>query len=252
MYIFNSRIRYSEIGSDGFLTIESLMNYFQDCSTFQSEDSGASVDYLMERNLAWVVNSWQVEINRFPKLGEEVVIGTVPYDIKGFIGYRNFFLDTAKGERLAVANSIWSLMDMEKGMPKRVSEDIRKAYPLDQKLEMEYAPRKIDYSHEGCHDEKMDFVVQPFHLDTNMHVNNAQYISMALSSLMNFHQNECESRGIWYRNIKRLRAEYKKQAHLWDKVEPYYMKRTEDDKQIETVALNSATGSPYCIVEIVT
>ena len=36
-YSFTSRIRYSEIGEDGCLTLPGLINYFQDCSTFQSE-----------------------------------------------------------------------------------------------------------------------------------------------------------------------------------------------------------------------
>ena len=38
MYEFNSRVRYSEIDHHGTLTLPALINYFQDCSTFQSED----------------------------------------------------------------------------------------------------------------------------------------------------------------------------------------------------------------------
>ena len=43
MYTFESRIRYSETDSEGKLTIASLINYFQDCSTFQSQDLGLGV-----------------------------------------------------------------------------------------------------------------------------------------------------------------------------------------------------------------
>ena len=35
MYSFDSRIRYSETDADGRLTPEKLIDYFQDCSTFQ-------------------------------------------------------------------------------------------------------------------------------------------------------------------------------------------------------------------------
>ena len=45
MYTFESRIRYSETDSEGKLTMASLINYFQDCSTFQSEDHGLGLDY---------------------------------------------------------------------------------------------------------------------------------------------------------------------------------------------------------------
>ncbi|MGN0381038.1 MAG: acyl-[acyl-carrier-protein] thioesterase, partial [Suilimivivens sp.] len=38
MYTYKSRIRYSEIDEGGNLRLETLLDYFQDCSTFQSED----------------------------------------------------------------------------------------------------------------------------------------------------------------------------------------------------------------------
>ena len=40
MYSYQSRIRYSELDETGHLKIESLLDYFQDCSTFHSEDLG--------------------------------------------------------------------------------------------------------------------------------------------------------------------------------------------------------------------
>lgn len=40
MYSFTSRVRYSEIGQDGRLTIPALVDYLQDCTTFGSEELG--------------------------------------------------------------------------------------------------------------------------------------------------------------------------------------------------------------------
>lgn len=51
MYTFDSRIRYSETDSEGKLTMASLLNYFQDCSTFHSEDVQLGVDYFKEQHL---------------------------------------------------------------------------------------------------------------------------------------------------------------------------------------------------------
>ena len=90
MYTFDSRIRYSEVDSEGRLTMSSLINYFQDCSTFHSEDLGLGVEYLKGQHLVWVLCYWQITVNRYPGLGERVTIGTFPYDMKGFLGYRNF------------------------------------------------------------------------------------------------------------------------------------------------------------------
>ena len=38
MYSFNSRVRYSEVNREKELTLPSLLDYLQDCCTFQSED----------------------------------------------------------------------------------------------------------------------------------------------------------------------------------------------------------------------
>ena len=46
MYTFNSRVRYSEVDRSLSLDTASIINYFQDCSTFQSEDLGVGVEWL--------------------------------------------------------------------------------------------------------------------------------------------------------------------------------------------------------------
>jgi acyl-ACP thioesterase len=238
MYSFNSRIRYSEVDKDAQLTLQSLIDYFQDCSTFQTEDGPATMEYLRERHAAWVLNFWQIEINRYPRLGERVVIGTVPYQLKGMFGLRNFFMDTEDGERLAIANSIWTLFDFEKSVPTRVTPEIIEAYPLEEKLPMDYADRKIKLPDEGISSECDQIVVRTNHLDTNDHVNNGQYIRMAMDCL--------PRRDII---VSSMRAEYKAQALLGDVIFPVVITEEKDGCIVYTVSLNDKEGKPYCIAE---
>lgn len=65
MYTFGSRIRYSETDEYGKLTLTGIMNYLQDCSTFQSEDIGLGISYLTEHHQAWWLSSWQIVIDRY-------------------------------------------------------------------------------------------------------------------------------------------------------------------------------------------
>ena len=92
IYSFDTRIRFSEIDENGFLRFDNFINYFQDCSTFQSEDLGLGVEYLRKMERVWVVSFWQVDINKYPRLGDKVTVGTFAYDFKSFLGYRNFFM----------------------------------------------------------------------------------------------------------------------------------------------------------------
>lgn len=234
MYTFQSRIRYSEVGVDGNLTLESLLDYFQDSSTFHSEDIGLGVEYLKERHLAWVLSSWQIVVKRYPYLCENVVIGTNPYDFKGFLGYRNFLMETEAGEQLACANSIWTLMDMEKMLPAKPPAEMVEGYVISEKLPMDYAPRKISIPPDGTEQEKIQ--VRAHHLDTNGHVNNGQHVRIATEYIPENFQ------------IRQLRAEYKKQAVLNDVMIPNVA--VNENKTLYTISLNGEDGKPYSIVEL--
>jgi len=232
MYTFDSRIRYSETDSEGKLTMASLINYFQDCSTFHSEDLQIGVDYLKREHLVWVLSSWQIVVEQYPCLGERVTIGTLPYGVKGFLGYRNFAMLDEEGRYLAKANSLWTLLDTNTGRPVTVTQAMIDGYEIGEKLEMEYAPRKIAIPREGMTGEPI--VVKKHHLDTNHHVNNQQFIGMAMDYLPeNF-------------VIGQVRAEYKKQAFLNDVLIPYVA----GEKGIYTVVLQDRETKPYAVVEL--
>lgn len=233
MYSFNSRIRYSECDSQCKLRLEALLNYFQDASTFQSEELGAGFEYLEPRNLVWVLASWQIDIKRYPALGESVVIGTHPHDFKGFLGSRNFCMMTEEGEMLAQANSLWTLLNFDTMKPTMAPKELTDKYEVEPPLEMEYVGRKIRIEGEAIPREPI--VVRKQHLDSNYHVNNAQYVSMAV---------DCLPEGFL---IGGLRVEYKKQAHLNDVLLPYV---TRQDNRI-VVSLRDEAGAVYVNAEFI-
>ena len=232
MYSFDSRIRYSEVDQKGNLTFSSLLDYFQDCSTFHSEDVKVGIDFLQQNQMAWVLISWQIEAARFPRLGEHVTIGTWPYAFNGFYGNRNFTLTDQEGNLAAWANSLWVLMDLKRNRPARLMSQMKEAYVLEPALPMHVASRKMALP-EGM-EEQPPFAVHKFHLDTNQHVNNGKYILMAQEYLPPGFQ------------IKRMRAEYKKSAVYGDIIYPSV---AVTENQV-VVALRDNDGKPFTIVEL--
>lgn len=233
MYTFDSRVRYSEVGEDGLLSLQSLLDYFQDCSTFHSEDIGLGMDYLKEKGQVWLLSAWQICIARYPRLSERIVIGTAPYEFKSFMGYRNFLMQTQEGEALAWANSIWTLLDVRTMRPAKPGKEMLAGYALEERYPMDYAPRKIAVQEDGRQMES--FTVKPHHLDTNHHVNNGQYVRMAMDCIPGEFQ------------IGQLRVEYKSQAVLGDEIHPV-VAAGEGGKRY-TVSLNKTDKTPYSIVE---
>lgn len=231
IYTFDSRVRYSELDHRGTMSLSAMMNYFQDCSTFQSEDIGVGLSLLREKKRAWILSYWQVIFERFPRLGEKITVGTLATEFKGLYGYRNFYIADEKGERAAVANSIWVFMDMEKGRPVKPKEEDIVPYGIEKPLDMEYEGRKITLPKETK--SITPFPVRRTHIDTNEHVNNCQYIQMVLDIL----PEDIE--------VRRLRVDYKKSAVFGDIIFPEISR--EADRTV--VELCDEKKSPYAVLE---
>lgn len=231
MYAFDSRVRYSEIDHQGTMTLPALINYFQDCSTFQSEDIGVGLEVLRERKKAWLLSYWQVVIDRFPKMGEQITVGTFATGFKGLYGNRNFVMKDEQGNMTACANSVWVFMDIEKGRPARPGEEDIAPYGMEPPLEMHYEDRKIKLP-ESCK-SLPSFPVRKYHIDTNEHVNNCQYVQMALEILPEDMK------------IGQLRVDYKKSAVYGDIIYP----KASFEAERTVVELCNRNEKPYAVIE---
>ena len=230
-YEIEGRVRFSEIDHRRRMTLPAIINYFQDCSIFQSEELGYGLAYLKERKKAWMLSAWQIAILRYPRMGERIAVSTWASGFKGICGDRNFCMRDEAGNIAAYADSLWVYMDLEKKRPAKPGNDEISAYGVSEPLDMERADRKIELP------EKMESL-QPFsilrgHSDTNEHVNNCQYVQMALDVC----RNEMSA--------GKLRVEYKKSAVYGNEVVP----RVGTDGDRTVVELCGADGSPYAVVE---
>ncbi len=231
MYSFKSRVRYSEVDKDKQMDMYSIINYFQDCSIFQSEDIGMGLAYLEKNKRVWLMNAWQIIVNRFPVMGEEITVSTWAYDFNSMYGYRNFIIEDSAGRPAATANSIWVYMDTASYRPVKVTEKDIRGYNPEGKYTMDYAPRKITIPENMTVLE--GFPVIRSNIDTNNHVNNGQYIKMA---------EEFLPAGF---RIKQMRAEYRMSAVLGDIIVPMVCR----EDTTYTVVLANTEGKPFTIIE---
>ena len=232
MYSFNERIRYSELGENGELSLVGLLNLFQDCSTFQSEDLGLGIKYLQGKKEAWWVNSWQIDISRLPGLAQEVEVGTFAYNFKSFYGYRNFFLKDENGEFLVKADSIWFHYDLDNKRPTKPTDEALKRYLAgnEKHLDITEIVRKFDIPTE--YELGKEIVVSKNDLDTNHHMNNAVYVSKA----KNIIEEDFK--------VKKISVQYKKAAVLNDVILP----RITKNENSYIVNLADPNGDTYAIV----
>lgn len=231
MYTHDRRVTYSEVSVDGRADIAQIADYFQDCSVFQSEVLGVGMAYLAKHHLAWLLASWQIDVETYPEMGSQISVSTWPYKFDAAFGYRNFMLQDETGKRLAVANSQWILVNTESGHVVKIVPEIAEHYPMEEKVDMTYAPRKIVFREDK--EEQATIRVPKALMDTNHHMNNAQYIRIALEYVPDtFH-------------IRQVRVEYKKAAVCGTQLYPM----TYIDEQTVKVLLGDDQGHAYAVVE---
>lgn len=132
------------------------------------------------------------------------------------------------GNPLVRADSTWFYYDLEKGCPVRVPESQLEGYQIEDKpLAMPPAPKKIRLPE--TYETAAPVTVERDHLDTNRHVNNAQYVAIARELLpVDFALGE-------------LRVEYRKAAVLGNVMYPKLAQVPEG----YVVSLQDAEGQVY-------
>ena len=102
-------------------------------------------------------------------------------------------------------------------------------------LEKKYVPVTVHFDANGkMRPIEIEFdEMRRYHIDTNEHVNNCQYVQMALEFLPADRQ------------FRQIRVEYKKSAVLGDVI---YPKRSREEERT-VIELCAENGRPYAVVE---
>ena len=229
---YTYHVRYSEVGRRGLMTLPALINAFQDVSTFQSEALGVGLAWLRNEQRAWVLTHWHIVIDRYPSLCEPVTAGTFATHFRGFTAKRNFYLRDGSGTMIARAASTWALIDLETGRPLHPEPAFTIPYGTLPALEMPPEPRRVKVPEDAA--PCAPVTVTRGLIDTNEHVNNCQYIQMALDLL----PRETEP--------ARLAVDYRRAAVLGDVIYP----RLSVTDQGAMVSLDDRDGRPFAAIAI--
>lgn len=231
VFEFNTRIRYSEIDHTGHLKLPALIDAFQDCTTFQSDERGVGMTRLKQSQHAWVLTHWHIVIDRLPAYRDDVTVGTFATTFRGLTATRCFYLRDVEGELIARANSTWAFMDLAAGKPCRPTAEHIARYPTHEPLDLPAEARRVALPE--VTEPARPVVVRRHHIDTNEHMNNAQYVAVALDVLpeeITPHQ---------------LRVDYQRSAVLGDVIYPAIAR--EADRTV--VVLGTEDGARYAVVE---
>jgi len=231
-------IHFYEVNYDKKADITSIMNYLGDLATYQSEELGVGIDFLMEKKIAWVVYKWNVHMDKYPEYNGTITVKTIPYSIRKFYAYRKFEI-WSKNEKIGEASSLWFLINTEKRKPCRVPEDIYKAYGLtqqdDTQLEFEklMVPSKVD--------SEKRFDVRYSDIDTNKHVNNVKYVSWALENIPIDVVKNC--------SVSDIKVIYEKETSYGQTISVQTQMEETEDKYIFDHVIKNSEGEKLTLIK---
>ena len=179
----------------------------QDCSEMWIDSQPEVREYFERENMAQLLASRQVEIVRVPAYKEKLTVTTSVYDMKPMFGFRNTFIYDERGNPCCRTWSMGAFVDKSTGKLKRVDDSVAATLKIEPRLPMNYKDRRIAVpADEGivCTPVR----VMRADIDYNRHVNNANYIRMAMELIPEGAE------------IKGLRVEYRVAAKLGNILSP--------------------------------
>ena len=207
MYSLKYKVTTSTCDSDGKLKLYSALQMMQDCSEMWIDSEPGVKLYFAEQNMTQLLATRQMEVIRVPKYKEELTVATSVYGMKSMFGFRNTFIFDAEGKPCYKTWSMGAFVDKTTGKLKRVDDVTIQSMTLEPQLDMNYKDRRIILPKiEGELFEPIK--VLRADIDYNKHLNNANYVRMAMELLPgNFVVNG-------------LRVEYRVAAKLGDMLVP--------------------------------
>ncbi len=207
MYSLNYQVTTSTCDSEGRLKLYSALQMMQDCSEMWIDSEPGVKEYFTKQNMAQLLASRQVEILRVPIFKEKLTVTTSVYGMKPMFGFRNTFIYDAQGNPCYRTWSMGAFVDKSNGKLKRVDNATIDSMTLEPQMEMNYRDRRIMIP-KGVGETLQPIKVLRADIDYNKHMNNANYIRMAMELLPETFE------------ITGLRVEYRVAAKLGDLITP--------------------------------
>lgn len=175
-YSKNYVVRSYECDCNNNLRILTLMNILQDIADENAGLLGCGLDFCINSGLTWVGTNYVLEINRLPKVHENIKIVTWPSARNKFSAYRDFEVFGEDNQSIIRATSEWALISLARRRPVSVIDNM----PIKEIV----ASRAIDTDFPKIpeveeFEKQYKFRVRFDDIDINKHINNAVYILWA-------------------------------------------------------------------------
>lgn len=206
MFSIDTRVYPSACDKEGRMKLYSVMQQMQDCSELWLSSEPVFSKYFADNGMAQLLAYRQIDILRVPTYAERLSVRTSVYEVNALFGHRNTSIYDNNGNLCYKSWSMGAFVNRQTGKLQKVPQEVYNSVGFDSQVDMDYTERRIVLP-EVEPQRTGKVIVQATDIDYNGHVNNAEYMRMALNLL---------PEGF---NVSRVRIEYKVPAKMGDTIE---------------------------------
>ncbi len=174
------RIHSYDVDIKGQATLPILFQFMQETAWKHAEHLKLGFDVMFAQNLIWILARQLIRIDRFPKLGDDIVINTWPTGNDRLFCYRDFKILTEQREEIGRATTVWFVVDINTRKPQRTSSYFH--LDIGECEQVLPGQRKNRLATLEQSQSKQSFEVKYKDLDFHEHVNNVRYIEWVLDT----------------------------------------------------------------------
>jgi len=178
----------------------SMFGVFQDIAAAHARNLGADVRWLREEmDLAWILMRTRVEIDKYPMLGQEIVVETWPQDPRALYE-RDYVMKDTDGNTLVRAVSTWIIMNLSTREIKR--DKFLDYFGIETKKERAIMGGVGRLKPMPGVENILEKEIRFSDIDYNLHLNNAKYVDIIMDTFPYdvYVKNELEAIEVHYIN----------------------------------------------------
>ena len=233
-------IHYYEVNSRMRCKLSTIINFFEDVGTQQSESLGGGIEYCRKNNCGWVFYKYDVKMHRYPIFGETISITTQPVGFKKFYGLRKYIIKDEEGNAIGEGSALFFLIDLEKRRPMRIQDEQYAFYGVDDDINYDISMDKIEKCEEEQYHKQFD--IRYSDIDSNNHVNNVKYFEWAIEAVPQDVISNYE--------LRRIKVIFEKETTYGDKISVSATVKEIDDHNLKSYhKIRNGEGDQLTLLE---
>lgn len=178
--IYSNEIIFSQFGNENSSRGGNVFRVLEITAGNHVSSLGYGRDTLMKYNIAWILASQRIHYYRMPNYGEAVRVSTWPGKKRLAVYPRFYKIEDLSGNILVESSSRWTLMNLDtRAIEMKPKLDISFDEVVTGK-ELEQVKNVRIPKNDTENPLNFDFTVCKHHIDTNGHMNNAEYVDLVM------------------------------------------------------------------------